>query len=220
MITIPLRHLALSWFLTQEVNMKITQLLSAITVLALLASCAGIENIKKESGGDWQSLFAKNDLQQWEVVGDEIWTAENGVISVTPVDANTFIRSIKHYDNFHLKLEFWVNDNTNSGIFFRCMDGEEITAANCYEANIWDNHPNQSFRTGAIVMVAEPIAHVETLDKWNSYEIIANGKDITLKVNGTTTNQIQNNKLTSGSLALQYYGKGLIKFRNLTIKEL
>ena len=208
--------------------MKFIHRFSVLAPIILLVSCAATQIIQEsstdqgiqESSTDWQSLFIDNKLKQWQIVGDEIWNTQEGMISVTPAETVTFLQSVKSYDNFHLKLDFWVNDNTNSGVFFRCTDGAEINPINCYEANIWDNHPNQAFRTGALVTIAEPASHVETLDKWNSYEIIANGNDITLKVNDQLTSRIQHDKLSSGRIALQYAGKGMVRFRNIVIKEL
>ena len=199
--------------------MKFIQRLSVLAPMILLVSCAATESVKEPSRY-WQSLFIDNNLKQWQTVGDEIWNTEGRMISVTPAVTVTFLQSVDSYDNFHLKLDFWVNDNTNSGVFFRCLDGAEINPINCYEANIWDNHPNQAYRTGALVTIAEPTSHVDTLDKWNRYEIIANGNDITLKVNDQVTSRIQDDKLSSGRIALQYAGKGMVRFRNIMIKEL
>ncbi len=202
----------------------------AIVVSSLfLASCSVVEK-KAISNQTWQTLLVNvlgsdepltdANLKGWTVVGDSVWQVAGNTVMVKHADTTTFLRTNKAYQNFHLKLEFWVDDQTNSGVFFRCAETKEISPFNCYEANIWDNHPNQAFRTGALVMIAEPIAQVDTLEKWNSYDIIAKGQQITLKVNGEVTSRVQTDKFSAGAIALQYAGTGVIKFRNLSIREL
>ncbi|MEO0473827.1 MAG: DUF1080 domain-containing protein, partial [Bacteroidota bacterium] len=108
----------------------------------------------------------------------------------------------------------------NSGVFIRCNNGDSIDAVNCYEINIWDQHVNQDFRTGAIVMRQKPLAHVETIDKWNTYEIKAEGTHIEAWVNGEQTADYQTEEIHAGTIALQLFGEGRIRFRNLQLQPL
>jgi hypothetical protein len=62
---------------------------------------------------------------------------------------------------------------TNSGVFIRCSNPQNISPATCYEVNIWDSRTVDNFRTGAIVDLAKPTAVVNTVGKWNTYEITA-----------------------------------------------
>jgi hypothetical protein len=55
--------------------------------------------------------------------------------------------------------------------------------------------------------------------KWNTYEITARGTQLTLVLNGVTTVDVQDSKLASGPIALQW-GQGTIKFRKVEIRPL
>ena len=55
--------------------------------------------------------------------------------------------------------------------------------------------------------------------KWNTYEITAKGRLITVVLNGQTTVELQNGMFTEGPFALQY-GEGVIKFRKVAVKPL
>ena len=55
--------------------------------------------------------------------------------------------------------------------------------------------------------------------KWNTYEITAKGRDITLVLNGKQTAKLRSGLYTEGPFALQH-GAGVIKFRKVAIKPL
>ncbi len=71
------------------------------------------------------------------------------------------------YKDFQLRVEFWIEDKTNSGIFIRCTDPNSVSGKTAYEVNIWDTRPVQKYGTGAIVNVAavDPMPHAA--GKWN-----------------------------------------------------
>ena len=58
----------------------------------------------------------------------------------------------------------------------RCRERANIHPDNCFELNIYDAHPRQEARTGAIVFkVMPPLVHVDTVGRWNTYEVVAQG---------------------------------------------
>ena len=117
-------------------------------------------------------------------------------------------------------MEFWASDDANSGVFLRCQDPQNITAENCYEANIFDQRPDPSYGTGAIVLVAKaPVPMPKAGGKWNTYDITLMGPRLTLVLNGVTTVDIEDAKLAGGHIALQW-GSGTIKFRKMEIQPL
>ncbi len=166
------------------------------------------------------------DLESWSRLGDIAWRFDDGGAQAGPAesllapDKSSYLFSPTEYANFRLTVEFWIEDGTNSGVFVRCSDAEHINADTCYEVNIWDNHPVQDYRTGSIVKRAIPIAHVDTIGRWNTLEIGVLGDTITAMVNGTQTARLSDNRLASGLIALQYGGAGVLRFRNLRIDSL
>ena len=160
------------------------------------------------------------DLSRWLRIGTTPWTVEAAEASVGPSDAVGFLVSPRSYTDFRLRVEFWVEDDTNSGVFVRCLKPRTVPDLNpddCYEVNIWDNHPNQDFRTGSIVKLATPVVIVDTLDRWNQLEIEARGDTLAVRVNGAQTAVLKTATRTSGYVGLQYAGKNRLRFRNLII---
>jgi hypothetical protein len=162
-----------------------------------------------------------NGLENFNLVGDANWkVAENSIQADQSKTPFAYLVSKSPYKNFRLTVEFWASDDANSGVFFRCQDPQNITAENCYEANIFDQRPDPSYGTGGIVLIAKsPMPMPKAGGKWNTYQITANGSRLTLALNGVTTVDIDDNKLASGFLALQW-GSGTIKFRKLEIQTL
>lgn len=196
--------------------------ISAAVAVIVLAACA------TTGGGNWVTLVdGQSGLDHWNRVGDANWRAEGGAI-VADKGKGGFLVSKNAYADFEIRAEFWAATDTNSGIFIRCADPTKITAATCYEVNIWDIRPEPKYGTGAIVDVAAvpvPIAN-KAGGRWNTYEITARGPRLTVKLNGVTTVDVEDRKLASGAFALQY-GPGAnnaqggpIKWRKVQIRSL
>jgi hypothetical protein len=192
-------------------------------VLALaVAGCAGT------GGSGWTTLLdGQSGLDNWARVGDANWRPEGGAI-VADKGKGGFLLSKSSYKDFDLRAEFWAETDTNSGIFIRCADPAKINADTCYEVNIWDIRPEPKFGTGAIVdhaAVPVPLVH-KAGGRWNTYEITARGPQLTVKVNGAVTVNMEDRKHAAGPFALQC-GAGVqgaqggpIKWRKVEIRPL
>jgi hypothetical protein len=162
-------------------------------------------------------LFDGHSLAGWQAQGDIDWGVEDNVI-VASGSGDGFLASIADYGDFYLLVEFWVDASTNSGIFIRCRDRARIHPETCYELNIFDDHPQQAARTGAIVMRSmPPMAKVETVGRWSTYEVTAKGSSIAVKVNGVTTARLDNADVAPGFIALQHWAQGTVKFRRIEL---
>lgn len=148
------------------------------------------------------------------------WVLNDGVIEPNPTEDMTYLTSRGVYDNFILTLEFYPVGNVNSGVFIRCQTGQEVNPTNCYEINIWDDHPNQDYRTGSIVTRALPLEKVSTVGQWNTGEVIADPYEISVRINGVVTAVYENNDLASGFLALQRANAETVRFRNVRLEPL
>ena len=164
------------------------------------------------------SLFDGNSLAGWQVLGESRWSVEDGEI-IGAGEEDGFLATESSYGDFRLQAEFWVEAGTNSGIFIRCQDRDRIHPDTCYEFNIWDHHPKQEARTGAIVFRAmPPLSHVNTVGRWNTYEITARGCSLQAKVNGEVTARLDDADPTAGFIALQRWEQGTVRFRNLRLE--
>ena len=106
-------------------------------------------------------------LQNWTLFGDAVWQFGPSGATARGGSSVAYLVSPQQYDDFRLQVDFWVEDETNSGVFIRCEPPKDITDLNparCLEINIWDNHPNQAFRTGSIVTLVEPAVRGDSAD--------------------------------------------------------
>lgn len=154
-------------------------------------------------------------------VADSRWEIVDGVLVPERGEERTYVVTTAQYSDVEITLEFKPDAGTNSGVFARCRDPDDITPLNCYEFNIWDAHPDQDSRTGAIVTLSAPTAFVETEDRWNTMRVRVEGVRLRLWVNDTLTNDIEDDKLAEGFIAFQYGGEGgMVTFRNIRIEGL
>lgn len=165
----------------------------------------------------WVTLFDGTHLNNFTQVGKANWALANGIVEAT--SGPGFLVTKETYDNFEIRVEFWVDDNGNSGVYMRCQDAAKIADTTCYEANVFDKRPDQSGRTGAIVHIAKPLAIVDAANKWNTYEIVAKGAQLTVRLNGTLTAQAEDSKFAKGPIALQY-AAGTVRFRRVEIRRI
>jgi hypothetical protein len=195
----------------------------ASTVLAagalafVLSSCA-------TGGGEagWTTLVdGTKGLDNFVNVGDANWTATDGAIQATQGGKEPgYLVSKNSYKDFVMRVEFWASDDANSGVYLRCQDPAKITDENCYEANIFDQRPDPTYGTGAIVKVAAvPAPMPKAGGKWNTYELTASGTRLVVVLNGQKTVDVQDSKFASGPFALQW-GRGTIKFRKVQLKPI
>lgn len=180
------------------------------------------ERASSQPGDGWTVLFdGKNIGDGWDKVGETNWRVEDGAIVAdkrTSKDPAHLVSKAK-YKDFQLYVEFWASDDANSGIFLRCQDPTKITDRSCYEANIFDQRPDPSYGTGGIVHFAEVNPMPKAGGKWNTYEITAKGRQITLTLNGQKTADLRNGLFVEGPFTLQH-GGGTIKFRKVAIKPM
>ncbi|HWM40964.1 MAG TPA: DUF1080 domain-containing protein [Burkholderiales bacterium] len=179
-------------------------------------------------GSGWTTLIdGEKGLENFDKVGDANWRAENGAIVADKAKDGGHLVTKKSYKDFQLRVEFWADHGTNSGIFMRIQDPKKIGANNAYEVNIYDQRPGQEYSTAAIVDFAKvPLpAKYKAGGKWNTFEITAKGSQLTVEFNGTQTVNTQNGKFAQGPFSLQFgnHGKqpgGPIRWRKVQVKEL
>ena len=194
-------------------------IIGLLVVTFTLASCS----LGLFSTG-WVTLIdGGTGLENWNRVGGANWRAEGKAIVAdqSTTKGSSFLVTKSSYKDFEIRAEFWAESNTNSGIFIRCSDLKDITAANAYEVNIWDTRPDPKYGTGAIVDVASvpvPIIY-KAGGKWNTFEIKARGQELTVVFNGIVTVKANHGKFAEGPFALQYAG-GPIKWRKVQVRPL
>ena len=161
-------------------------------------------------------------MENWMVTGGANWRAEDGAIQAdksTTKGASVLV-SKQSFRDFELVAEFWAADETNSGIYLRAMKPEAIsTASGAYEVQIWDRNPEPKYSTGSLVNVAAVQPIYKAGGRWNTYEVRAQGPQITVRFNGVQTVVANDGRFPEGRIGLQFNG-GPIKFRKLLVRPL
>lgn len=196
-----------------------------ITPLLLSSSCStssasSNRTVAISPDPSWTTLFAGSSLSGWSVIVGANWELSEGekAVVATAGDEGHIVAS-GPFEDFELMVEFWAEPGTNSGVYIRCANPAEITAAGCYEVNISDQRPDPTYRTGAIVNVSPPLTKVDAGGRWNEFLIRAEGDRLTVKLNGITTVDTEANTHRSGAIGLQF-SSGTIKFRRVLIREI
>jgi hypothetical protein len=204
--------------------------IKTVLLLVGLAGLAYSHQTWAQSEAGWVVLFDGKNLDHWNKIGDANWRIEDG--AVVADKGNGFLVSNNTYNDFQLRAEFWIDDDANSGIFIRCTDPNNVGTKTAYEVNIWDQRPDPTYGTGAIVDVAKVSPMPKAAGKWNVYEIVAKGSTFTVTLNGQkTVDGAQDSKFASGRIALQHglglkddkgvaNDRGVVKFRKVEIKAL
>lgn len=191
------------------------------SALALVVAVAAAPAVHAQDGPGWTVLLDGTSLDGWNKVGETNWRVDDGAVVADKRTSKdpAYLVSKDAYKDFALHVEFWASDDANSGIYMRCADASKITDRSCYEANIFDQRPDPTYGTGSIVYYAEVNPMPKAGGKWNTFEITAKGRHITVMLNGQKTAELHNGLFSGGPIALQH-GAGTIKFRKVAIKPL
>lgn len=193
-----------------------TARMAAFVVTLSLAACA------HHGPGTWTALVdGTQGLDNFNRVGEANWSGSDGAVQASQGGKEAaYLVTKARYQDFHLHVEFWASDDANSGVFIRCQDPAKITDENCYEVNIFDQRPDPTYGTGAIVKVAKaPDPMPKAGGRWNTYEIMAHGPHLVVVLNGVKTVDIHDGRFAGGPIALQW-GRGTIKFRKVSLRAM
>lgn len=200
------------------------------------AGKAAFRNIKLKPLG-LASIFNGKDLSQWKIFPDmqsKFTVTPEGWINVK--DGKGQLESAGQYGDFTLQLEAFVNGKTlNSGVFFRCIPGEQM---NGYESQIQngckdgDRTQPADCGTGGIFRRVNARRVVADDFQWFSKTIHAVGDHVAIWVNGYQVtdwtddrkpdpNPRKGLRVEPGTLMLQGHDATTdINFRNFRIAEL
>ena len=191
-----------------NIRLSLQYVLALAALMPLFTLNAAEEN--------WLDLSGSFD--GWKQVGDANWRIENGEFVAD--GGRGFLVTQASYTDMHIRLEFFASDGkANSGVYFRINNPAVITDSTAYEANIIDERPDQSGRTGGIPNYAPPSEIVNAGGKWNTYDITVQGDHLVVVINGIKTVDVHDTTHKSGPMALQY-AAGTIKFRNIKVAQL
>lgn len=206
---------------------------------------------EKEKQEGWQLLFDGKSMDQWRCYKmDKVqgWAIEDGAMVALGLDHGQGgdIVSREVYKDFDLRLEWKVAQNSNSGIFFHVVEGDEYGTVYMTgpEYQLLDDvgFPESAPKnnSGANYDVHPPkFGQVKTLDQWNTARIVVKGahvehwlndrKVVEYEMYSPEWQELKNKskwknvdgycKYKEGFIALQDHG-GVTSFRNIKIRKL
>ena len=200
---------------TSALALAMGLVIAAFTAAQLVPQASG------QTGPGWVTLVDGKTMGDWDKVGESNWRIEDGALVAdkrTSKDTTHLVTKTS-YKDFQIYAEFWASDDANSGIFIRCQEPTKITDRSCYEVNIFDQRKDPTYGTGGIVNFVEVNPMPKAGGKWNTFEITAKGRQITVMLNGQKTAELHNGLFAEGPFTLQH-DEGTIKFRKVAVKPL
>ena len=213
-----------------------------VALVALLALPLLAPDKPQPSEDGFVPLFNGKDLTGWVYGGDKTgkgYQVKDGVLYCTENDGGKLFTE-KQYADFSFRFEFKMEDSGNNGVGIRSpLKGDPAYVA--MEIQIlddngkqWNNKLRPAQYHGSIYdVVPAKRGALKPAGEWNSEEIIARGRQITVKLNGQTIvdanlDDIKDEavlkkhpglKNTSGHIGFLGHGSH-VEFRNIRIKEL
>ena len=228
--------------------------LFSLTLASLtLLPAAGVTMQKAEPG--FTSLFNGKDFTGWvygrrgagENKSGKGYQIENGVIYSTKENGGN-LYTAKEYSDFVLRFDVRLTENANNGIGIRApLEGDAAYVG--IEIQVLDDGGSQytslkpyQYHGSIYGMVGPKRGFQKPVGEWNSEEITAKGRQITVKLNGTTIvdaslDDVKDEEMlkahrdlskpegsrgianTKGHIGFLGHG-ARVEFRNIRIKEL
>jgi hypothetical protein len=195
-----------------------------------------------------QNLFNGTDLANWKAVlakpgvsKEDVWSVRGGLI-ICKGEPLGYIHTDTAYTNYQLLVEWrWAPGKApgNSGIFLR-INGEPKPLPRCIECQLKsgdagdlygfhgmkiDGEPDRRKEVkdhvlgGDFVGIAKVRAHERTPGRWNRAEIVVEGPNVAVWVNGKKVNEAFNCEVVAGPIGLQSEG-GEVQFRTVRLQPL
>lgn len=178
---------------------------------------------------NWDTLFNHVNLDGWEAMPGGKWEVRNGfILGTSPAEEplHGILISKKEYGDFTLKVIYKAIKG-NSGVYFRVEKVDEPVHVHGFQAEIDpEKDAGGLYETGGRSWVVQPtpeeVKKWYKPNEWNEMIIKAEGKDVTVSLNGFKTAELKNDPgRTKGYIGLQLHG-GMemeVLFKEILIQE-
>lgn len=195
---------------------------------------------KEEKKEGYKVLFDGTSMSQWTNNTNE-YVLENGCIVMYPRTGHGNLYTKEQFDNFILRFEFLLTPEANSGLGIRHKmittesgyDGMELQILDS-EAPMYKDLKPYQYHGSVYGWIPAKRGFLKPAGEWNSQEVIADGDNIKITLNGTVIVDGNLREATKGTPddkvpATLFYEKGhiaflghnsMVSFKNIRIKEL
>ena len=230
-------------------------IVAAVVAGSVTALTGGVDAMLQKAEPGFTALFNGKDLTGWvygrrgerENKSGKGYQIENGVLFSTKEDGGNLYTE-KEYADFVFRFEFKLTENANNGIGIRApLEGDAAYVG--MEIQVLDDSGSQytklqpaQYHGSVYQMFPAKRGFQKPVGEWNSEEITAHGRRITVVLNGTTIvdanlDDVKDEAVlakhrdmskpegsrgianTRGHIGLLGHGTR-VEFRNLRIKEL
>lgn len=209
-------------------------ILVAFTVLLCQASRAEqpatIEQFNGQDLSGWTFHLADPQAKM-----EDVWSVQDGLLTCTGKPPGYLITEKTDFHDYRLTLEWrWhTGKGGNNGVLVHCSTpgalgvwckSIEVQLAHGNAGDFWVigtelDVPNEAERVKGRRHLNLTDDSEKPLGEWNSMEIVCQGNEITVKVNGHLVNHATNVSETQGAIALQSEGTP-IQYRNVRLTPL
>jgi len=212
--------------------------MSCRSILAMVCLLLVLPAFGADSEEGFVSLFDGKTLDGWQGGKDGYEIVEGAIVCKEKGGGNLY--TAKEYADFHLKFEFKLTPGANNGIGIRTpLEGDaayvgmeiQVLDDDRYKDRIKDYQHHGS----VYGVVPAKTGHLKPVGEWNSEEIIVQGKQVKVILNGETIVDADVEKASTPKTLdghdhpglkrdkgyISFCGHGAhVEYRNLRLKEL
>ena len=201
-----------------------------VMVSVLICLFGSVIQAQDENDG-WKSIFNGQNLEGWKTNDTE---GEFFVEDATILGkgGRCHLYYMEELQNFELKIDVYINDKGNSGVYVKAPWVENNWPVDGFELQVNTTH-GDPVKTGSLYNIIKIFESPAPADAWFTYHLIVQGDALTVKVDDKVLYtyvdpaagmpEIQGLKRISqkGYIALQQHDPGSKpKFKNIYLKKL
>lgn len=216
---------------------KLFNSLTALTLLLTATATNAADPVNQltdaEKRDGFELLFDGKTLEGWKLRHPDRFRVDDGTLIADGGRGRSMIYYVGRdgkadHRNFEFRLQVRTSPGGNSGVYFRTRDHEDRTGfpnQYGYEAQILNTHRVPK-KTGSITRIRDVNPSPAKDREWFDYHIIADGRQIRIKVNGKVVNEFTEpadetqRRRAFGLIGLQAHEPGIVQFRNIRIRKL
>ncbi len=207
--------------------------MKTLILLLTLSACAlaQLPQGTRPPGEDWVQLFNGKDVSNWNSVGGQQWTVEDGVLIGRAVNKSYgYLETPRDYKNFQFSVRFKCVGTGNSGVYFHTKF--KPGTADVSQGAQFEIDCNIMRHTGGVygfgrAWIVWPAPQNETVVRqgdWNEMLVTVDGNRYTSRLNGVPMIDFTDPRapFIQGTIALQLHsgGEGHMQFKDIWVREL
>jgi len=203
-------------------------------LVPLAMICASALCCVADDEAGFVSLMDGKTFAGWKMANENTntWKIEDGAFVTRGKTCHLFYMGAEQpFKNFHLKVDVMTDPNSNGGIYFHTKYQEHGWPRGGFECQV-NNTQGDWKKTGSLYDVVNVGQSLAQDNKWWTQEIIVQGNQVTVKVDGKIVLQYNEppgagfgdgfeRKLSEGTFALQAHDPGsVVRYKNIRVKRL